>query len=124
MPSVDRGRGEGKLYRIGANAASARAVVRSKPSIVRTCVAGMFLASSLRAHQSERRCAMGVYEDLQRFIAAHEQCGEVTRTAQPPTPKGYRIKVACPCGDVFERWVTPEAARYDLVHSSLLASSN
>jgi hypothetical protein len=67
---------------------------------------------------------MGVYEDVQRFIAAHAACGEVARTAEPPTAQGYRIVVTCPCGEVFDRWVTPEAARHDLIHSSLLASAN
>ena len=67
---------------------------------------------------------MGVYEDVQRFIAAHAACGEVARTAEPPTAQGYRIVVTCRCGEVFDRWVTPEAARHDLIHSSLLASAN
>jgi len=67
---------------------------------------------------------MGVFEDVQRFIEAHARCGEVTRMAQPPTARGYRIVVTCACGEVFERWVTPEAARHDLIHSSLLANSN
>ncbi len=67
---------------------------------------------------------MGVYEDVRRFIEAHEGCGRVTRTAHPPTPKGYRIVVTCACGEVFDRWVTPAAARHDLVYSGLLASSN
>ena len=67
---------------------------------------------------------MGVYEDIRQFIAAHELCGEATRMAHPPTRSGYRLMVACPCGEVLDRWVTPEAARYDLVHSNLLTSSN
>ena len=67
---------------------------------------------------------MGVYEDVQKFIAAHAACGEVSRVAEPPTAHGYRIMVTCCCGEAFERWVTPEAARHDLIHSSLLASAN
>ena len=67
---------------------------------------------------------MGVYEDVRRFITAHEGCGAVARTAEPPTAKGYRIMVTCRCGEIFDRWVTPEAARHDLIHSSLLASAN
>jgi hypothetical protein len=68
--------------------------------------------------------AKGVFADVQRFIEAHAVCGHVTRIAHPPTASGYRIKVACVCGEVFDRWVTPEAARHDLIHSSLLACSN
>jgi len=67
---------------------------------------------------------MGVYADVQRFISAHAKCGECSRTAEPPTAAGYRIVVSCPCGEVFDRWVTPAAARHDLIHSNLLASSN
>jgi len=67
---------------------------------------------------------MGVFEDVQRFIAAHARCGQVTRIAHPPTANGYRIVVKCTCGGIFDRWVTPEAARHDLIHSSLLASAN
>jgi hypothetical protein len=66
----------------------------------------------------------GVFADVQRFIDDHAACGPVTRIAHPPTASGYRIKVMCACGEVFDRWVTPEAARHDLIHSNLLACSN
>ena len=67
---------------------------------------------------------MGVFDDIQKFIAAHRPCGEVTGRAHPPTSNGYRIWVVCTCGDILDRWVTPEAARYDLIHSNLLALPN
>jgi hypothetical protein len=30
------------------------------------------------------------------------------------TPNGYRLEVACPCGVMFERWITPREATEDL----------
>ena len=30
---------------------------------------------------------------------------------------GYLLTVACPCGVVFERWVTPEDAELDLIRA-------
>ena len=65
---------------------------------------------------------MGIYPEVQRFLQAHRDCGEVTKEAGRPTVDGYRIYVACPCGAILDRWVTPAAARHDLVHSSLLAA--
>jgi hypothetical protein len=66
----------------------------------------------------------GVFDDIQRFIEAHRPCGEVTGRAHPPTSKGYRVWVVCSCGDILDRFVTPEAARHDLIYSNLLALPN
>jgi hypothetical protein len=65
---------------------------------------------------------MGIYPEVLRFLRAHRDCGEVTKKAGRPTADGYRIYVACPCGAILDRWVTPAAARHDLVHSALLAA--
>ncbi len=35
--------------------------------------------------------------------------------------KGYQVRVACPCGVVFERWVLPQDAEEDLLGSELPA---
>jgi hypothetical protein len=67
---------------------------------------------------------MGIYPEVQHFLEVHRSCGEVTKEAGRPTADGYRIYVACACGAVLDRWVTPEDARHDLVHSSLLAGRN
>ncbi|HYE94243.1 MAG TPA: hypothetical protein VEA38_24630 [Terriglobales bacterium] len=48
----------------------------------------------------------------------------MTKEAGRPSADGYRIHVACPCGALLDRWVTPEDARHDLVHSNLLAGRN
>jgi hypothetical protein len=71
-----------------------------------------------------KRERMGIFPEVQRFLEAHRECGEVTKEAGRPSPKGYRIHVACPCGAVLDRWVTPAAARHDLVHTNLLATRN
>ena len=81
------------------------------------------MASGLQLPHIERE-RMGIFPEVQRFLAAHEKCGEVTKEAGRPSVDGYRIHVACPCGAVLDRWVTPADARHDLVHTSLLAGRN
>ena len=39
----------------------------------------------------------------------------MTGDATQPAWNGYMLTVACVCGVVFERWVTPEEADADLV---------
>ncbi len=67
---------------------------------------------------------MGVYTELRGFVQAHRECGVLRGDADPPTPTGYRVWIACPCGASFERCVTPEDADSDLLRSALLAFEN
>ena len=67
---------------------------------------------------------MGIFSDVEEFVKAHPSCGELTWVANQPTPEGYRLRIACPCGAVLDRWVTPEAAEDDLLHSRLAAFLN
>ena len=53
--------------------------------------------------------------DLTDFLHAHRPHGPLTADATEPAWNGYLLMVACPCGVVFERWVTPEDADADLV---------
>ncbi len=46
--------------------------------------------------------------DLQDFVHDHRRHGSLTGDATEPAWNGYLVTVACPCGVVFERWVTPE----------------
>ena len=46
--------------------------------------------------------------------------GGLTGDATEPASNGYRLTVACPCGVVFERWVTPEEADADLLRTAKL----
>ena len=72
----------------------------------------------------DKRERMGIFPEVQRFLEEHRDCGEATKEAGRPSVDGYRIHVACPCGAVLDRWVTPADARHDLVHTNLLAGRN
>jgi len=53
--------------------------------------------------------------DLQGFVSDHRPHGPLTADATEPAWNGYLLTVACVCGGVFERWVTPEDADVDLL---------
>jgi len=57
--------------------------------------------------------------DLQDFVHDHRAHGPLTADATEPVWNGYVLTVACACGVVFERWVTPEEADRDLVVMAL-----
>lgn len=59
--------------------------------------------------------------DLREFVALHRPHGGLRADAGEPTPNGYRLEVACPCGVVFERWIFRDDAAIDL---ALLARWN
>ncbi len=44
----------------------------------------------------------------------------MTGDASLPAWNGYLLTVACPCGVVFERWVTPLEAELDLLQAASL----
>jgi len=54
--------------------------------------------------------------ELEEFVRDHRSHGGMTGDATEPAPNGYRLTVACACGVVFERWVTPLEADLDLLH--------
>ena len=63
--------------------------------------------------------------DVVSDIADHRPHGPLTADATPPAWNGYRLTVACPCGVVFGRWVTPAEADADLIAwSSVQVSRN
>jgi hypothetical protein len=55
-----------------------------------------------------------VLADLEEFVTLHRPHGQLRVIAGEPTPNGYRLEVACPCGVVFERWVFPDDAALDM----------
>ena len=59
--------------------------------------------------------------DLEVFVHDHRPHGAMTADATEPVWNGFLLTVACPCGVVFERWVTPEDADADVLR---LASLN
>jgi hypothetical protein len=62
---------------------------------------------------------MTLLADLEEFVRDHRPHGPLTGDATEPAWNGYLLTVACPCGVVFERWVTPDEA---LVNLAVLAS--
>ena len=50
---------------------------------------------------------MNLLADLGEFVADHRPHGALTGDATEPAWNGYLLTVACSCGVVFERWVTP-----------------
>jgi len=53
--------------------------------------------------------------DLNEFCRSHRQHGPLTADATEPAWNGYLLTVVSPCGVVFQRWVTPLDAEYDLI---------
>jgi hypothetical protein len=62
-----------------------------------------------------RLVTVSLLADLEEFIHNHHSHGPLTADATEPAWNGYLLTVACPCGVVFERWVTPEDADADLI---------
>lgn len=64
---------------------------------------------------------MTISQEIEAFVAMHSRHGNMSSEISDPEPSGYTVIIICQCGERFERWVTPEAARRDLVFSSLIA---
>ena len=64
--------------------------------------------------------AYDLLTDLEDFVADHGQHGTLTGDATAPAWNGYLLSVACSCGVVFERWVTPEEADADFLRLARL----
>jgi len=67
---------------------------------------------------------MPLQTDLEEFISDHCLHGTLTADATAPARNGYLLTVACPCGVVFERWVSPQDAAMDLLPADLRAGRN
>ena len=63
---------------------------------------------------------MTLVAEPEEFVRDHRPHGTLTGDATKPAWNGYLLTVACPCGVVFERWVTPEEAERDLLGFALL----
>jgi hypothetical protein len=57
--------------------------------------------------------------DLAEFVQDHRPHGRLTADATEPAWNGYLLSVACSCGVVCERWVTPEDAAGNFVELAL-----
>jgi hypothetical protein len=67
---------------------------------------------------------MSLVADLEDFIHSHRPHGPLTADATEPAWNGYLLTVACPCGVVFERWVTPVEVEAGLLSSSRIDSQS
>ena len=67
---------------------------------------------------------MTLLVDLEEFVRDHRPHVTLTGDATEPARNGYLLTVACPCGVVFERWVTPQDAAVDLLLADLRAGRN
>ena len=56
--------------------------------------------------------------DLEEFVHAHRPHGPLTADATEPAWNGYPLTIACSCGVIFDRWVTPEDAELDLLRAA------
>ena len=63
---------------------------------------------------------VSLFADFADFIHDHRPHGALTGDATEPAWNGYLLTVECPCGVVFERWVTPEEADADLIRLASL----
>lgn len=73
-----------------------------------------------RPRACQRAARMTVSAYLQAFIHNHHPHGLLTGDPTEPAWNGYLLTVACPCGVVFGRWVTPEEADADLLRLAAL----
>ena len=67
---------------------------------------------------------MTFFADLEDFVHDHRPHGALTGDATEPAWNGYRLTVSCPCGVVFERWVTPGMAQEDFLRTALRVFQN
>ena len=58
--------------------------------------------------------------DLEDFVHDHRLHGPIVADATEPAWNGYKLTVACSCGVVCERWITPEEADADLIRHARL----
>jgi hypothetical protein len=65
--------------------------------------------------------SVSLLADLEEFVTNHRPHGTMAGDATTPAWNGYRLTVDCPCGVVFERWVTPQDAAIDLLLAGLRA---
>lgn len=61
----------------------------------------------------------GLTPDLDLFLEFHGQHAPFKVAASEQTAHGYWLRVRCPCGVLFERYVTAADAEVDLITGAL-----
>lgn len=56
----------------------------------------------------------GILGPLDAFVAQHRGCGVITGDATPPDADTYHLTLACSCGAIFDRLVSPSDVEVDL----------
>src|SRR5262245_38043271 len=67
-----------------------------------------------------RSTTMSLLSDCESLVHDHRRHGGMSCDATEPIANGYLLTVACACGVVFDRWVTPEEADADLLRLAAL----
>ena len=71
----------------------------------------------MRSLESMRQLLLAELED---FVHDHRPHGTMTAQVTQPARNGYLLTVACSCGVVFARWVSPQEADADLLQIARL----
>ena len=61
----------------------------------------------------------GLLVELEEFFSEHRPHDMLAYDATAPAWNGSLLTMACPCGVVFERWITPEDSTADLLRMQL-----
>jgi len=72
-----------------------------------------------RARARQRAAILTGLSDLEEFLIGHRPHGALIGDTIEPAWNGYLLTVACPCGVVFERWISPLHATEDLLLTDL-----
>jgi hypothetical protein len=68
----------------------------------------------------QNRVGVTLLAELEAFVGDHRPHGALTSDATESAWNGYLLTVACSCGVVFERWITPWDAELDLLRAATL----
>ena len=71
-------------------------------------------SSTIRENEERSDAIARALFAVEGFVHDHRPHGTLTDATEPEW-NGYLLTVACTCGVVFERWVTPEDAELDLL---------
>jgi hypothetical protein len=61
---------------------------------------------------------MTLLAEFEEFVGDHRPHGTLTADATEPAWNSYRLTVACECGVIFERWITPWDTELDLLRAA------
>ena len=67
---------------------------------------------------------MSTVSDLEMFLLLHSDHGRLTPLVGQRTLNGHRLEVACACGVMLGRWVTPEGRGVERALDHLRAGSS